>query len=184
MGADLDVGDRDAMAELGELWHHEEDGVFLVHRGTDVCLQAVAQLRTMTSAVPATAPVALGGGPAADPYTLATQLAATVVAEAGMRAVNLGPNTPAAAFAHAVRVHQPRLVWISVSTPLAPARARSLSQWLATLPSSTSIVIGGAQSRTLAAVPARALRASSMAQLAAAAGSLVKRASGVALLER
>ena len=92
---------RDAMAGLGELWHHDEDGVFVEHRGTDVCLQAVAQLRNMIAAVPATAPIALGGSPADDPYLLSTQLAAMVVTEAGMRAVNLGPDTPVSAFARA-----------------------------------------------------------------------------------
>ena len=166
---------REGMAGLGELWHHADDGVFVEHRGTEACLQAVAQLRTMASAVPSTAPVALGGAPAGDPYTLPTQLAAMVLNEAGMRAVNLGPNTPAGAFAHAVRVHQPKLVWISISTPLAPARARSLSQWLATVSPATSIVVGGSQARTLSTVPARAVRATSMSELAAEAATIVGR---------
>jgi len=166
---------RDAMAGLGELWHHDESGVFLEHRGTEACLQAVAQLRSMIATVPATAPIALGGGPAGDPYILSTQLAAMVVTEAGMRAVNLGPDTPVGAFAHAVAEHQPQLVWISISAPLAPARARSMSRWLDTLPATTTIVIGGPQSRTLSNLPARAVRATSMADLAAAAGSTLKR---------
>ena len=166
---------RDAMAGLGELWHHDEGGVFVEHRGTDVCLQAVAQLRNMISAVPATAPLALGGSPADDPYLLSTQLAAMVVTEAGMRAVNLGPDTPVSAFARAVAEHQPKLVWISISAPLATARARSMSRWLDTLPTTTTIVIGGQQSRTLSNLPARAVRGTSMADLAAAASSILRR---------
>ncbi len=166
---------RDAMAALGELWHHDDGGVFVEHRGTEVCLQAVAQLRGMLSTLPVTAPVALGGTPAGDPYLLPTQLAAMVATEAGMRAVNLGADTPVGAFAHAVVEHQPKLVWISISTSLAPARARSMSRWLDTLPTTTTIAIGGQQSRTLSNLPARAVRATSMADLAAAAGAILKR---------
>lgn len=174
--ADLADGPiRDAMAGLGELWHHDEDGVFVEHRGTEVCLQAVAQLRSMISTVPAAAPLALGGCPADDPYLLSTQLAAMVATEAGMRAVNLGPDTPVRAFARAVAAHQPKLVWLSISTPLAAARARSMARWLDTLPTTTAIVIGGQQSRTLSNLPARAVRGTSMADLAAAAGSILKR---------
>ena len=92
-----------------------------------------------------------------------------------MRAVNLGPDTPVGAFVHAVAEHHPKLVWISISTPLAPARGRSMSRWLDTLPTTTAIVIGGQQSRTLSNVPPRAVRATSMADLAAAAGSILKR---------
>ena len=166
---------RDAMAALGELWHHDEAGVFVEHRGTEVCLQAVAQLRSMTPAVPGAAPVALGGGPAGDPYLLPTQLAAMVATEAGMRAINLGPDTPVDAFAHAVAEHQPKLVWISITTPLAPARARAMTRWLGSLPTTTIIMVGGQQARTLSKLPARAIRATSMAELAAAASSLLRR---------
>ncbi|MBA3391677.1 MAG: excisionase family DNA-binding protein [Deltaproteobacteria bacterium] len=166
---------RDAMAGLGELWHHDEGGVFVEHRGTDVCLQAVAQIRSMIPKVATTAAIALGGGPAGDPYLLSTQLAAMVVTEAGMRAVNLGPDTPAGAFAHAVAEHQPKLVWISITAALAPARALSMSRWLDTLPATTTIVIGGQQSRALSKLPARAVRATSMADLAAVVSALLKR---------
>jgi excisionase family DNA binding protein len=164
---------RDAMNALGELWHTEDTGVFVEHRGTDACLQAVAHLRGMMETVPENARVALGGGPAGDPYILATQLAAMVCTEAGMRAVNLGPDTPVDAFERAAAEHRPALVWISISSPLPPARARSMSRWLETLPTSTAIVIGGAQARTLSSVPAHALRATSMADLAEVAAAAV-----------
>lgn len=173
--ADLADGPvRDAMNALGELWHTEDDGVFVEHRGTDACLQAVAHLRGMIETVAADAKVALGGAPAGDPYILPTQLAAMVCIESGMRAVNLGPDTPVDAFERAVAEHGPALVWISVSTPLPPARARSLTRWLETLPPGVAIVIGGAQARTLASLPAHAVRATSMADLAAVAASVVQ----------
>jgi len=165
---------REAMVGLGELWYHDQRGIFIEHRGTDVCLQAVAQLRGMIPTVPATAPVALGGAPPGDPYLVPTQLAAMVVAEAGMTPVNLGPDTPVDAFARAVDEHQPKLVWISISAELASANACAISNWLETVPATTAIVIGGTQSRVLSNLPVRAVRATSMGDLASVAGSLVK----------
>lgn len=167
---------REAMHALGELWRHDEAGVFVEHRGTDVCLQAVAQLRSMSAIPPESAPVALGGGPAGDPYLLPSQLAAMSLAEVGVRPINLGPDTPLAAFDAAVTEHQPQLVWFSISTPLAPARARSLVKWFASLPTSITIAIGGQQASTLTNAPARVKRTATMVQLAELGAAIVKRA--------
>jgi excisionase family DNA binding protein len=166
---------REAMQNLGELWRHDEAGVFVEHRGTDACLQAVAQLRSMTAAPAPDAPVALGGGPAGDPYLLAPQLAAVSLTEVGMRSINLGPDTPAAAFEAAVAQHAPELVWVSISASLAPSRSRSLSKWFASLPSSITIAIGGQQASMLGNLPARVVRVSSMVQLAELGAAIVKR---------
>lgn len=166
---------REAMHALGELWRHDDNGVFLEHRGTDACLQAVAQLRSVIKPrTPNT--IALGGAPSGDPYLLATQLASMVVTEAGMRAVNLGPDTPPSAFAHAVAEFRPRLVWLSITTPLAPARSRSLARWLAELPTTITVVLGGQEAHTLAKAPPRVRRGSSLKELAEIAGTLVRRA--------
>lgn len=166
---------REAMHALGELWHHDANGVFVEHRGTDVCLQAVAQLRGMAASRTGAA-VALGGAPSGDPYLLATQLASMVVTEAGMRAVNLGPDTPVSAFAHAITEFRPRLVWLSITSPLAPARSRALVRWLAELPPTMTIVIGGQEARTLAKAPAHVRRGHSMAELSEIAASLASTA--------
>ncbi len=156
---------REAMHTLGELWRHDEAGIFIEHRATDACLQALAQLRS-TFAVPTTAPVAIGASPEGDPYLLPTFMAAIVVASCGVRAVNLGPDTPIIALAAAVAEYQPRLVWISVSTPVPPARARAITEWLQTLPPSTTAVVGGRQSSTIT-TRGTVRRADTMTELAA-----------------
>lgn len=164
--ADLADGPiRAAMHALGELWRHDPQGVFVEHRATVACLQAVAQLRALIPDPPAGAPVALGGAPAGDPYLLPTQLASLVLEEAGVRAVNLGPETPVSAFAQAIAQHRPQLVWISVTTAVAPGRARAYARWLAALPHTVTVIVGGQQAVTLAPLPPRVRRGAGMAEL-------------------
>lgn len=141
---------RAAMHALGELWRHEESGIFVEHRGTDTCLQAISYLRHMIDA-PANAPLAIGAGPEDDPYMIPPVLAAMVTTVAGFRTVNLGPDTPLAALQAAVIHHRPRLVWISASSPLNPSRARAIVRWLATL--DTLTIVGGRHGSMLADAP-------------------------------
>jgi excisionase family DNA binding protein len=170
---------REAMHALGELWRHEQAGVYLEHQATDICLQAVAQLRGMIDDPVADAPAALGGAPAGDPYLLPTQLAAMAALESGLRAINLGPDTPVAALRQAVDRHHPRLVWLSVTTPLSPQRARGYAAWLAELPATITAAVGGQQASTLGGLPEQVRRVSSLvelAELAAAADDREQRA--------
>ena len=163
---------REAMHAMGELWRHDDAGIFVEHRATDACLQAVLHLRSSLPSPAPDAPCSLGGAPAGDPYLIPTQLAAMVTAEAGMRAVNLGPDVPNAALQRAVIEVRPKLVWVSVSTPIAPARAGALARSLDALPKSITIVVGGRQSAELT-LPERVHRASTMFELAAIARTIV-----------
>lgn len=166
---------RMAMHALGDLWRHDPHGVFIEHRATAAILQTIAQLRSMVAEVRETAPLALGGAPSGDPYLVPSQLASIVLEEAGMRTVNLGPDTPVAAFEHAVAQHRPKLVWLSVSTALAAGRARVIARWLESLPASITVVVGGQQAATLSNLPARVKRGVSLAELADAGHAIVKR---------
>ncbi len=162
---------RGAMHALGELWHHEADGVFIEHRATDLALQAIAHLRG-TFEPPDAAPVAVGATPEDDPYILPSFMAAAVVAAAGLRAVNLGADTPVMALKHAVAHHRPRLVWISASAPVPPARAREIATFIANLPSSIVGVVGGRQRGAIAAAYPGVRVVVSMTELAAIAQQL------------
>lgn len=138
---------RAAMHALGELWKHDERGVFIEHRATEACLHALGALRAALAesaqAPDAKAPLALGCAPEDDPYRLPTQLAGMVATEAGLRAVNLGPDTPLAALRHAVAEHRPRLIWISATSRPTPARAQALAAWLSSMPRGTVALVGG-----------------------------------------
>lgn len=163
---------REAMHALGELWLHSEAGIFIEHRGTDVCLQALAHLRA-TFEPKRGAPIALGGTPEDDPYLLPSFMAAMVTSAAGMRSVNLGPDTPVSAFEAAVARHHPRLVWVSASAPVPPARARALAHWIASLPSTITAIVGGRESRPIADAHPRVTRFETMAELSVVASGLV-----------
>lgn len=160
---------RAAMHALGELWRHEESGIFVEHRGTDTCLQAISYLRHMLDA-PANAPLAVGAGPEDDPYLIPPLLASMVTTVAGFRTINLGPDTPLAALQAAVAHHRPRLVWLSASSPVNPSRARSVTRWLGTL--DTLTIVGGRHGDVFADAP-NVRYLDSMAALAAAAARIV-----------
>jgi hypothetical protein len=68
-------------------------------------------------------------------------MAATVVASAGMRSINLGPDTPIGALAGAFTRHRPLLVWIGASVELLADQAHALEQWLLGLPAATVAVV-------------------------------------------
>lgn len=112
-----EIGDgpiRAAMLRLGELWRHDPAGVFVEHRATNICIQAVDQLRQLVEPEhPAV--TAVGGAPPGDPYLLPSMLVAATLAAEGWHAVNLGPNTPFDSLLHAAEAHGPQLVWVSIS---------------------------------------------------------------------
>jgi MerR family transcriptional regulator, light-induced transcriptional regulator len=141
---------RYALERLGELWKHGADGIYLEHRATETCLQALTEIRLLLPAAPAGAPVALGGSFAGDPYRVPTTMAAAVVAEAGFEARDLGADTPTEALLEAVRRHSPRLVWISFSVPPRSAReaAAGLERLAEALPGG-ALVVGGRGSEGL-----------------------------------
>ncbi len=140
---------REAMQAIGALWEQDRGGIFIEHRATDVCLQAIAHLRS-TFEPASTALLAVGCTPEDDPYLLPSFMAATAVAAAGMRTMNLGPDTPLSALQHVIELHQPRLVWVSASAPIPSARARAFSRYLLSLPRSVTAVCGGRAAEPLA----------------------------------
>ncbi len=96
---------RPAMARIGTMWEHGEEGILVEHRATDICVHVVKELRGLlpdyevneedsAQAAAPRAPVAVGGAPSGDPYLIAPMLAAVTLTEAGFRTVNLGPETP------------------------------------------------------------------------------------------
>lgn len=133
-----------AMERLGELWQERPDGVFVEHRATAICIEAVSRLRALLP-VGDGAPAAVGGAPAGDPYALPTLCAAAVLAEAGFRTTNLGPDTPFEALELAATATRSRLVWVAVTAPQTDRRfGRDLGDFARRLgDAGATLVVGG-----------------------------------------
>lgn len=133
-----------ALTRFGELWNEEEGGVFLEHRATNVCLEAINQIRALLPQSPLGAPVALGGSPEYDPYLLANLIAASVLTECGYDAVNLGPSTPASALQHAIQHYKPQLIWLSLTSSVSDKELQGLFDLFKQLPTDQiHVILGG-----------------------------------------
>jgi excisionase family DNA binding protein len=139
-----------AMTRIGELWTREPSGIFWEHRATQIAMQALARLRLLLK-VPADAPVAVGGAPTGDRYLLPSMAVAAVLEGEGVRAVNLGAETPAETLALGVQDQDARLAWLSVSFVAAPDRIRDeiLSLLSALAERGSPLVVGGTQAKKL-----------------------------------
>jgi len=166
-----------AMTRIGEIWQHDEAGIYIEHRAVDICERALDRLRELVPPLPADAPTAVGGAPAGDPYSLPSRMAATVLREQGWQVINLGAFTPASVLARAAADHKARLVWLALSIHAPDNRLRKevdeLRQALTDAGSQPGLVVGGPAFREQLPKPARgAHHAGSMAELAAYARGL------------
>jgi hypothetical protein len=177
LGSLFDGPVRGALQRLGELWQHDPRGILIEHHATEICVEAVALLRSLLPAPAEGAPLALGGAPSDDPYRLPTMMAGTVLAEAGFREVDFGPNTPVKLLAAEALERRAKLVWLSISTDdQGPKALRGAIARLAAvlLEHRIDLVVGGRCHRPY--VPTGLKRVStvgSMSELAAYARGIV-----------
>ncbi len=129
---------RPVLAHIGTLWEHNDAGIYVEHRATQICLGALQALhglalgepavQTVPDACPALKPVAVGGAPSGDPYLIAPLLAATVLGEAGFHAINLGPETPLPVLGLAAEQLDASLVFVSMGSLPIERTLRDLQQ--------------------------------------------------------
>jgi len=165
-----------AMRRVGELWQHSPEGIFVEHRASDLCAQALNRIRGLAPA-PAGQPHAIGGAPENDPYVLPSLMAASVLATEGWSEANLGAHTPLAVLAQAAADCDARIAWLALSVAMPPARLRETVEQM-----SEALRAHGARSRLVVGGPALAGRttpaidgvyfAGSMAELSAFARGL------------
>jgi len=153
IAAIVDVVVAEAMHRIGELWRDVPDGIWLEHRATDLCAQALGVLRGLLPD-PYGARV-VGGGAPGDPYLLAPLAATLALAAEGFDVMNLGPDLPLASLERAVRERRPALAFVSASAPREVAgfveEVAALARTVA--PLGTSVVVGG-RALASAALPA------------------------------
>ena len=166
-----------AMRAIGDLWQHDEAGIFIEHRAVDICTQILDRLRALLPGPASGAPLAVGGGPEDDPYTLPSLMAATVLAAEGWRVMNLGAHAPAGVLARAAADNRARLVWLALSVMDGPGGVvRHTEEVLGALHAAGAeavLVVGGPACRaTGIQPPAPARLAESMPELAGLARGL------------
>lgn len=163
---------RFALEAIGELWRHDEKGILVEHRATDLCLHAIGVLRSALPAMSVDAPVAVGSAGPQDPYLLPSLMCGAVLAEAGFCDMNLGPRTPVVTKVAAVREARPLLVWHTAT--MGGEEIAELSSALRALPETadTRVVFGGRGAAAFA-LPAGVVLLSSMRELQAFARGLL-----------
>lgn len=167
---------RFGLERIGEIWKHDERGILVEHRATDLCMHALGALRSALPSPDSDAPTAVGSAGPDDPYFLPGWMCSAVLREAGFRDVNLGPSTPVATKVAAVGAYRPLIVWHTASVggaeiaPLAKALAETPEFERATL------VVGGRAARARA-LPEGAVGLAGMRELEAFARGL-RRARG------
>lgn len=142
---------RTAMERIGERWRHAPDGILVEHRATDICIRWVHHIRSIL-APGDDAPVAIGAAPPGDPYALPTLTVAAAFESEGVRAINLGPDTPVETTILALERERPAVVWMSVSNDAGRAALAGALGGLgaAARRHGSRLILGG---RALAAAP-------------------------------
>ncbi len=163
---------RAALTRIGELWRESVEGVMIEHRATAVCVDALATLRTMLPAPEAGAHAAVGGAPTGDPYLVPSMMCATALHDIGMRAVNLGPESPLDVLARAARDERAALAWVSVTSPVEPGTAAVLEHFCDDMAKQGTLVVLGGRQREALQVPRSARSAGTIGELVAIAQEL------------
>jgi len=104
-----------AFDEIGSLWECKQAEVYQERRGCEICLRVLREIRSLTLDPPPDAPIAIGGAPEGDQYSLGTAMAELVLRDARWNAMSLGDNLPLSTLGAAIRHQRPRLFWLSCS---------------------------------------------------------------------
>ena len=108
----------EALHRIGDLWLADRRAILVEHRATELCAALVRELHQGLPAAAADAPLALGGAAESDPYMIPSLMASLVLADAGLREINFGANTPCDLLGYAAAQQHARLVWLSISVEL------------------------------------------------------------------
>ena len=130
--------------EIGDRWSCEQIDVYQERRGCEIVVRLIQEFRNTIRKPSLDAPLAIGGSPSNDPYTLPGQLIESVLLEGGWRAINLGTNIPLESLGNAIRVERPRLFWLSVSDMQDPASfVEQYREFSMSISNDVAVVVGG-----------------------------------------
>lgn len=104
-----------AFHDVGQLWACGDVSIYRERRACEIAFKVLHELRMAVRAPASSAPLAIGGSLACDPYSLPTAMIEVVLREVGWRATSMGTDLPAATMEEAIRDDRPKLLWISFS---------------------------------------------------------------------
>lgn len=104
-----------AFRSIGRKWSEGTIDIYQERQGCEICLRLVLELRRLLTEPQGAAPLAMGGTPSGDLYSLPTLLAEMSLREQGWRTAGLGANIPFSSLLSAARKQMPKIFWLSVS---------------------------------------------------------------------
>jgi excisionase family DNA binding protein len=129
---------------MGDLWKSDEIEIYQERRAREICTRIILEVRRLIAEPTTDAPLAMGGGPAGDQYTLPSQLIDVVLRQANWHTTNLGSNLPFRTMLAAIRESRPNLFWLSVSSIEDTDRFLSgFNQFAGEIPAGVSLIVGG-----------------------------------------
>lgn len=103
-----------SLRAIGDRRGHGSEAIAVEHRAADLCTQVLNRLRGLAPRGP-DRPVAVGAAPPGDGNTLASLMAAAVLACEGWAEINLSAATPEEALVSAAVGDDARLVWLALA---------------------------------------------------------------------
>jgi excisionase family DNA binding protein len=104
--------------EMGHRWEEGRVQVYQERRACEICARALHDLRALLPSAAGDSPLAMGGAPSGDHYTLGTLMAELVVREAGWQGESMGVDLPLGTLEAALKARRPRMIWLSLSAPV------------------------------------------------------------------
>jgi methanogenic corrinoid protein MtbC1 len=133
-----------AFRRIGDAWACGEAHVYQERRAVETFARILYDLRQSLGTPAAGTPLAIGGAPPPDSYSLATGMVELVLRQNGWVAQSLGSRLPFDTLAEAIQQMQPKLFWLSVSHLDDEARfIREYSDFYEQVRSQVLVVVGG-----------------------------------------
>lgn len=133
-----------AFRRIGEAWACGQAYVYQERRAVETFARVLHALRQSLGAPAVGTPLAIGGAPPPDSYSLATGMVELVLRENGWAAQSLGSGLPFDTLVAAVQQMQPRLLWLSVSHLADEARfLREYTDFYEQVRTQVLVVVGG-----------------------------------------
>lgn len=129
---------------IGESYDCGDLEVFYERRAVETCMKVLHDIRRLIDAPPEGGPLAVGGTPACDPYSLPTTMIELVLRRQGWQAASLGARLPFETLVSAIDDLKPRLFWLSVShLDNEEQFARDYARFYAAVREKCPVVVGG-----------------------------------------